>query len=272
MTPALLVNTLGCPDWTTDDLVTRIPGMGYAGLELRCAPDGHLRPDATPEQAKELATQLAGAGIPVKAMLGYTSFAHADEAAVRKNQDDLRHLLTLAEAMGAGFVRTFAGRLPAGADRAAMATRVAKALKPVAAEARQRGVTIGLETHDDWCAGALVASVVEQAAEPALGVVWDVFNAFAAGLEHWEQTWTRIKPHTRYLHLKDGLKKPDGSIQYVTLGTGDLPVRDIFARLKQDGWSAPVSFEWEKKWHPELADPADAFPTFARAFRALWAA
>jgi len=29
------VSTLGCPDWTLDEILTRLPGYGYEGVELR---------------------------------------------------------------------------------------------------------------------------------------------------------------------------------------------------------------------------------------------
>ena len=29
------VTTLGCPEWTVDEILTRLPGYGYEGVELR---------------------------------------------------------------------------------------------------------------------------------------------------------------------------------------------------------------------------------------------
>ena len=42
------------------------------------------------------------------------------------------------------------------------------------------------------------------------------------------------------------------------------PLLDKKAR---HGWSGWVSVEWEKKWHPELADPEVAFPQHAELLR-----
>ncbi|PYV63779.1 MAG: sugar phosphate isomerase/epimerase, partial [Acidobacteria bacterium] len=50
-------------------------------------------------------------------------------------------------------------------------------------------------------------------------------------------------------------------------GSGTFPLREILAKLKAIGYKRFVSFEWEKKWRPELAEPEVAIPQFAQWFR-----
>jgi glucosamine-6-phosphate deaminase len=50
-------------------------------------------------------------------------------------------------------------------------------------------------------------------------------------------------------------------------GEGDVPAARVLARLARDGYAGFVSFEWEKRWHPEIAEPEVALPSFIR-----WAA
>jgi len=45
-------------------------------------------------------------------------------------------------------------------------------------------------------------------------------------------------------------------------------MRNALRKLHYDRF---VSFEWEKKWHPELADAAVALPHFANWFRKNYA-
>ena len=42
---------------------------------------------------------------------------------------------------------------------------------------------------------------------------------------------------------------------------------DILAALRTIGYDGWLSVEWEKKWHPEIADAAIALPHFTRWFR-----
>jgi sugar phosphate isomerase/epimerase len=39
-----------------------------------------------------------------------------------------------------------------------------------------------------------------------------------------------------------------------------VPVRRILALLQEAGYNGYVSVEWEKKWHPDLAEPEVAIP------------
>jgi len=264
--------TLGCPDWTLEQTLENAKAYGYDGIELRTHADGnHFSPDASLEEAARVGRLFRDAGVPVMSVMGYCRFAFTDDTEVAKNQELMRKLLAIAEAMGAPFVRTFAGGIPEGADREVITEKVGLALKPLAEEAARRKVRIGLETHDDWCSGDRVLKVVRLVACPrGFGIVYDILNSFFSGIEPWNVTYRKVKPHICYCHLKDGYRGADGKISYVLLGAGDLPVEMIFRQLKKDRYRSFLSFEWEKKWHPELEAPERAFPHFAHKARALW--
>jgi sugar phosphate isomerase/epimerase len=266
-------STLGCPDWSLEQIADQARELGFDGVELRTHDDGnHLSSSATPEEAARVGRMFRERGARISSIKGYSKFAFVDDAEVAKNQALLRRLVAIAEAVGASYVRTFAGQIPAGADPAAMATKVADAIRPIAADAAARGVRIGLEIHDDWCSGPQVMSVVKQIANPkGFGIVYDILNAYDAGREPWQATYAAIKDSIAYCHVKDGYRGRDGKIHYVMIGGGDLPLREILGRLKADRFDSYLSFEWEKKWHPEIEAPERAFPHYAHKIRALWA-
>lgn len=266
--------TLGCPEWSLEQIAQNGKAYGYDGIELRTHTDGnHFSPEASLDEARRVGQLFRDAGVPVFSVMGYCRFAFTDDAEVAKNQELMRKLLAIAEAMGAPFVRAFAGQIPKDADADAMTVKVAQALKPLAAEAAARKVRIGLETHDDWCAGDRVLKLAKGIKNmDGFGIVYDIYNAFLAGIEPWNITYRKVRPHICYCHLKDGYKGPDGKFQYALLGAGDLPVAKILKRFKQDGYHSYFSFEWEKKWHPELEPPERAFPQFPYKVRALWGA
>jgi sugar phosphate isomerase/epimerase len=39
-----------------------------------------------------------------------------------------------------------------------------------------------------------------------------------------------------------------------------VPVRESLAALDATGYDGWLTVEWEKRWHPELAEPEDALP------------
>jgi sugar phosphate isomerase/epimerase len=266
--------TLGCPDWSLDDIMARGKGFGFDGVELRTHADGnHFSPEQLPAEARATGARFRDAGLPVISVMGYATFAHLDQETVRKNAELLLKLVDLAEAFGAPYVRTFAGRIRGGADRETMVRTVAGAIRPAARRAADKGVRIGIETHDHWCSGDHAMQVVQAVDSPGFGVVYDICNSFLSGIETWEATYDRIRRHICYCQLKDGYRATDGGeVANVMVGAGDLPLRPILARLKADGFAGFLSFEWEKKWHPELEPPERAFPQFVHKVRSEWAA
>jgi sugar phosphate isomerase/epimerase len=44
------------------------------------------------------------------------------------------------------------------------------------------------------------------------------------------------------------------------LGEGEIPVRQQLEVLRRVGYGGYISFEWEKKWHPELPEAEVALP------------
>ncbi|MGD0093848.1 MAG: sugar phosphate isomerase/epimerase family protein [Planctomycetota bacterium] len=266
--------TLGCPDWTLEQIAQNAKAYGYDGVELRTHTDGnHFSPDASVEEAKRVGQLFRDTGVPVVSVMGYCSFAFTDDAQVAKNQELMRKLLVIAEAMEAPFVRTFAGRIPDGANQDEMVLKVAHALKPLAAEAAKRKVRIGLETHDDWCAGDRVLKLARSVKNmDGFGIVYDIYNAFSSGIEPWNVTYRKVRPHICYCHLKDGYKGLDGKEHLVMLGAGAMPVERMLKRFRKDGYEGYFSFEWEKKWHPELEPAERTFPQFSQKVKALWGA
>ena len=268
----LSFTTLGCPDWTLEQIAQNAKAYGYDGVELRTQTDNnHFSPDASADEAKRVGKLFKDIGVPVISIMGYCRFAFADETEVSKNQELMHKLLIVAEAMGARYVRTFAGQIPKESDPDTITEKVAQAIKPLAEEAAKRNVTIGLETHDDWCSGDRVMKVVKTVNnKKGFGIVYDIFNAFNSGIESWSVTYQKVKPHICYCHLKDGYNDAEGKNHYVLVGAGDLPIPKILKRFKQDGYDGFFSFEWEKKWHPELEAPERAFPHFTHKVRKLW--
>src|SRR5439155_369013 len=52
--------------------------------------------------------------------------------------------------------------------------------------------------------------------------------------------------------------------RYVLTGTGDVPVKRQIAALAKIGYRGFFSFEWEKRWHPEIEEPEVAIEQYAK--------
>ncbi len=262
--------TLGCPDWTLAQVAENAAKMGFDGVELRTHPDGnHFSLTASAQERKDARALFEKAGSRVFSIMAYTKFAVPDEAERAKNVADLKAAIQLASDLGADRIRSFVGKIAAGEDRAVVIERAAKAIAECAKDAEKAGVHIGFETHDDWCDAANLKLLMEKIGSPSFGVVWDFFNAYTATGQTIAQTFEAVKPYVKYCHAKDGVKGADGKWNYVLPGTGHVPIKEVVACLKSIKFDGFLSFEHEKKWHPELPPPEEAFPKYVEYMRGL---
>ena len=83
----------------------------------------------------------------------------------------------------------------------------------------------------------------------------------------WQEFYRLIAPFIRHVHIKDCLRSTSSSPLKLTLpGKGDIPLKDITARLLDDGYNGYLSLEWEKRWVPELPVIEDALACFTSMF------
>jgi sugar phosphate isomerase/epimerase len=136
--------------------------------------------------------------------------------------------------------------------------------------ASARGVEVWIENHGDFAAAGEVAAILLQAASPNAGVVWDPANSFSSTQEQPVHGAARLGVAIRHVHIKDLRQDRDGW-KYVPAGEGVFPLLELKAILEDLHYDRFLSFEWEKKWHPEIADADIALPHFARWFRKNYA-
>ena len=101
---------------------------------------------------------------------------------------------------------------------------------------------------------------------PAAAALWDTLHPYRVGESH-ATVLAALGPYLVHVHLKDGQRPAPGGTDWplVPLGAGDVPLPAILAALHAHGYTGTLSFEWEKKWHPHLAEPEVILPA-ARAW------
>jgi len=265
----LAFTTLGCPDWSLEQIAEFAGANGFKGVELRTSPDGnHLSDEAPVEEAARIGELFASKGTRPFSLMAYTRFSATDEAERAANRDKLLHVIDLAKAAGADFIRTFAGQFGGNKTREQAITDAAEYIAPCAAKAREVGVRLGVETHDDWCDASNIRAL-QDAVGGGLGAVWDFANAVHATGKGAQEQFADLGETVLYCHVKDTVATEDGKHRYVPVGTGEMPVREVVEVLKANGLDPFMSFEHEKKWHPELPEPDGAFPAYAEYMRSL---
>ena len=252
----LAFSTLGCPGWTIEQAGEAARRYGYEGVEIRLL-DGEIIPaDLDAAGRARVRRALSGLGIPsVGTSCRFTS---PDDAERARNRADAERYLSLAAELGAETIRVFGGNIVEGDTLEAGLGRIAESLNALAPAAERAGVRIVLETHDAMSAGRTVADVLARVPSGWVGALWDSHHPYRMG-ETAEQTYRLLEGRILSTHVKDARR--DGERwQLLPMGEGEVPVKEMLAALDRHGWSGWVTVEWEKKWHPELAEPEVALP------------
>jgi sugar phosphate isomerase/epimerase len=265
----LAFSTLGCPDWDLEKIAAFAGGNGFEGVELRTADkESQFLTGATVDEAKRVGELFRSKGTRVFSFMAYTRFGSTDPQELAANRDKLLHVLDLAKAAGAGFIRTFAGQFGGNKSREQAIAEAAEYLKPCCAKARKLEVQLGVETHDDWCDASNIRAL-QKLVGGGLGCIWDFANAVSQTGRSAEDQYRDLAGTILYCHVKDAVKEADGKSRYVPVGTGRMPVREVVEILRKEKLDLFLSFEHEKKWHPELPEPEVAFPAYAKFMRGL---
>jgi sugar phosphate isomerase/epimerase len=272
----LSFSTLGCPDWTFEEILARGKACGFDGVGFRGV-NGEIDltkiPEFAADQLPATRQRLANAGLaPAMVLSGARLIVPAAE--VEANLRVAETHVEIAAGLGAPAIRVFGGQFPIGLSRAAAVERAARRLRRLGDFASARGVAVLLETHDDFADPALLRRVLEAAGHPAVGAVWDTHHTFRIAEASMQGAWDAIGPWVRAVDIKDSITDFAAPLgyRYVPLGEGDVPVAEAVGVLRAGGYAGWLTCEWEKLWHPDLASPEIAFPQFIAEMRRLLAA
>lgn len=258
-------STLGCPDWSWSQILDFASRHNFAALELRGLQDKvdiTQHPDLAPARLPDVKQQLADRGLTV-VCLGASARMHETDPAVRAAQlDEARRYIDLAQGLGTPYVRVFGDRYVAGEPRESTRERIAATMRELGERARDQGVTLAIESHGDFTDSPSLLEILERADSPAVALLWDAHHTFVASHEAPADTVGRLGRWIRHTHLKDSVQA-GAARRYVLTGTGEVPVRQQIEALAQAGYRGSYSFEWEKRWHPEIEEPAVAIRQYA---------
>ncbi len=265
----LSFSTLGCPDWTLPRILEVAGREGYDGVELRFLEGDPVlwrRPELSGSGLAETRDRLRDAGLAISCVDTGSYFHHVEAAVRRRDIDEARRAMELAAELGAPGIRVFGDAVQPGADLSATRRFIADALSELAEHA-PKGVEVWIESHGDFAAGAATRAVLDLVRGPGVGVVWDPANAFEANGEQPEDGFRALGAAVRHVHLKDLRHGSDASGRGFTPtlpGTGEFAgpaarILELLVRTGYDGWG---SFEWEKKWHPQIEPAEVALPHF----------
>lgn len=265
----LAFSTLGCPAWDAETVLERAAHYGYDAVEWRGGSDGTVRTDWPAERRSWLRAATAAAGLGSVAVTSYPELISGSAAVRERSIADIVAHVELARDIGADAVRVFLGVRDDDEPDSELRERAIAGLSAALPVARDAGVRLAIEPHDDHVAAGSVTPILDALPDPALGVVWDIGNAWSIG-EDPEVGLEAYDGRIVWLQVKDGVGRGE-SWRLTDIGAGDVPIERALGLLVGRGQATTseplpaISVEWEKAWHPELAEPDVALPA-ARAW------
>ena len=259
----LAFSTLGCPEWDFETIVKNAAEMGFSAIEVRGVGQ-ELRaeklPCFLPENRLRTQELLDRYGIRLCGL--NTSCTFHDPEGLEASLAEGRTAIALCREMKIGAIRVFGDSLAAG-GKDQIIRQAAEGIGCLCSEAEATGfVQVLLEVHGDFNTVEVYKQLLPMmAGHPSFGLIWDIEHSFRAYGQDYREFYHLIRPYIRHIHVKD-CRIEDGELKIEKLGEGQINVPEIIIELEHDGYMGLYSFEWEKRWHPEIPGPEEAFPDY----------
>ncbi|HSV91672.1 MAG TPA: sugar phosphate isomerase/epimerase family protein [Desulfobacterales bacterium] len=242
--------TFSCPDLGLRNALALARRLGYDGIEPRsAAKHAHgVEIDAPTAWRPDARRAIADSGVALACIATSLKYADTGAGGASERIEETIRYVDLARDLGCGRLRVFGGQIPAGVSREAATDAVAACLREVARRASGSGVTVCVESHDDWCTPTDLARVMELVDSPEIAVNWDIMHPVLTGGVTMDDAWRTLGRWTRHVHAHDG-DKADGNIVLAPIGKGRIDHVAALGLLKSAGFDGFVSGEWIA-WEP----------------------
>jgi sugar phosphate isomerase/epimerase len=253
-------STLGCPDLTLPEVLALVEEYDIDCLELRSLEDRIDLPDYLPGLPGGMDGVRKALG-SLKSGVRVRGTSYKPLGAREAGREELVKFARVAEEIGAPFPRVFGG---------------GKLGAPLTDENYQEAVDflnwwqeqraangwnaeVVIETHDAFSASLPLLHLFERLGR-SVGIIWDSHHTWKLGGESPPESWGQLGEFIHHVHIKDSISKPSARPPYTCVlpGAGEMPMGEVFGILNEEGVAGSVALEWEKMWHPYLADISQA--------------
>jgi fatty-acyl-CoA synthase len=261
-------STLGCPQWTWDEILTTASDLGYDGIEVRGVGNDLFIPKAKPfldVNLKSTKDRLNKMNLEIPIL---TSSCCLNDKENCENQiHEGKEYILLAQKAEVSYVRILGDLNPEpGSD--VDIDFVADNLKVLSQYAQGKNVKLLVETNGIFAKSDNILKLLEKTGCGNVGVLWDVHHPFRYMDETVHDTYVKLKDHIRHVHIKDSVMQ-EGKVKYKMLGCGDVPVNDAIEILQSENYKGYVSLEWVKRWCMDLEEPGIVLSHFINYIKGL---
>jgi sugar phosphate isomerase/epimerase len=136
-------------DWDVPTLIKNLSATGFEAVELRTTHKHGVELALSPAERAEVRKRFEDSPVKIGGLGTICEFHAADPAVVRKNVDETKQWVKLAQDLGSPGVKVRPNGLPKDVPEEKTLEQIGKALAECGAAARDHGVAIQLEVHGE---------------------------------------------------------------------------------------------------------------------------
>ena len=238
-------------DWDVPTLIANLTEAGFEAVELRTTHKHGVEPSLSPAARAEVRKRFEDSPVKIGGLGTTCEYHSADPAVVRKNIDETKAWVQLAQDVGSPGVKVRPNGLAKGVAEEKTLEQIGKALAECGAFAQDHGVKIQLEVHGEATSRL-----------PRIRTILDY------GRNH---PGVRVCWNSNQTDLLDG--GFDAAFRLVRHQIGQVHMRDLF--LEEYPWRALLAALTSMKFDgycfaeiPESSDPGRVLKYFRGLFRA----
>lgn len=269
-------HTMGTPEYTIAEALSLFGTIGLDGAEIVVQDDYKC---GIPRRADKsflntIKSAASSEGLHIACLTPYNChFNSADRKLREQDIEDIKHVISFAGFLNAGYIRLYAGTAVHPQDFSPdNYRRIIESMNVLGDIAGQYGVTLVLENHFNTMTVSAqdTVSLAQKIGHPAVRILYDQANLTFTGKEDFNTAIDVQGSRTAYVHVKDLIFKSNASSsggrasakdvthqeeseRIVTtriVGEGILPWQEILRKLKSSGYDGWLSLEYERRWHP----------------------
>jgi len=240
-------STTGCPDLSLEAVIALAKEYSFSNIEIRALESKMYLPDAeafSDKNIKHTRSVLKRARVNVSCLTSQCCLSDG-----QKYLDDAKKYIALAKSLNVPFVRLLGDAMPEPGT--ANTDLVFNLLSTLDEYVKDLEVMPLIETNGVYANSLYLKRIFEEGNFKNIGVLWDIHHPFVYYNEAPEYTYSNLKEHIKYMHIKDSVIR-NGKVFYVPVGEGNVPVNECVKLMKSGGFKGPYTLEWVKTTHPEL--------------------
>jgi sugar phosphate isomerase/epimerase len=244
-----------------DDFLVRAKSLGFEAVMLMAKRPHLSLLDYDADARRRLRDRLAGLGLRVVCLAGYTDFCMgADRPDIPSREMQVFHvreLSRLSRDIDCGLIRVFTGFDHPATTHDQQWNWCVGSLKECARDAAALGVTIGVQNHHDvaghWQS---LLDLLADVNEPNCKAMFDAWTPALQG-DDLAEAARSLAPHMVHTTVADYVRRPrfryqpalvnfareSDAIRAVPMGEGFLDYRTFFRVLRECGYKGHVAYE-----------------------------